>query len=169
MMKPITTGTENFKEFIDKGFYYVDKSHFIESPFLDKVILFTKPRRFGKTLNMSMLYYFYSNKEKDNAYLFDNLAISNNKEVMKHQNLYPVIFMTLKDMKSNNLDGQLYMFGPIIAIMLDKFEDMLDSQILNEREKDLLNKYHNNKVALNELRTALLNISICLEKHYGKK
>ena len=74
-MKKITTGVENFKEFIDSNYYYVDKSEFIEAAFVDKIILFTRPRRFGKTLNMSMLYYFLSNKEKDNAYLFEGLDI----------------------------------------------------------------------------------------------
>jgi len=168
-MKTITTGTENFKEFIDKNYYYVDKSNFIENIFLDKVSLFTRPRRFGKTLNMSMLYYFFSNKEKNNAYLFNNLNIKNNKEIMKHRNQYPVIFITLKDMKSNSFDSQLYMFGSVIAMALDKFEDILNSEKFNEREKELLKKYHNNKATENELRNALLNISICLEKYYGQK
>lgn len=68
-MKSITTGTENFKEFSDKGYYYVDKSDFIQTVLNDKVSLFTRPRRFGKTLNMSMLYYFFSNKESSNTYL----------------------------------------------------------------------------------------------------
>ena len=64
-----------------------------------KVVLYTRPRRFGKTLNMSMLKYFYSVKE--NAYLFEGLQISNDKEIMQHQNKYPVIHMSLKDMKKD--------------------------------------------------------------------
>ena len=63
-MKLITTGTENFKEFIDKIYYYVDKTMLIDDVLSDKVMLYTSPRHFGKTLNMSMLYYFFSNQEK---------------------------------------------------------------------------------------------------------
>lgn len=79
-MKCITTGTENFKEMIDNDYYYVDKTMLIEDVFKNKVMLYTRPRRFGKTLNMSMLYYFFSNKEANNAYLFDNLNIKKMKE-----------------------------------------------------------------------------------------
>ncbi|MFR2768883.1 MAG: AAA family ATPase [Thomasclavelia sp.] len=59
----------------------------------EKLVFYTRPRRFGKTLNMSMLYYFFSHKEKDNAYLFDGLNVSKDKETMLHQNQYPAIFM----------------------------------------------------------------------------
>ena len=73
MMKRISTGIENFKELLDNNYYYVDKTMLIKDALSDKVTLYTRPRRFGKTLNMSMLYYFFSNKEKENAYLFDGL------------------------------------------------------------------------------------------------
>ena len=82
-MKIVPTGIENFKELIDKDACYVDKTNLIEKVLKEKVVLYTRPRRFGKTLNMSMLYYFFSNKEKENAYLFDGLNISKNKEALK--------------------------------------------------------------------------------------
>ena len=99
-MKLITTGTENFKEFIDKIYYYVDKTMLIDDVLSDKVMLYTRPRRFGKTLNMSMLYYFFSNQEKENAYLFEGLNVSKHQHLMLHQNQYPVIFLSLKDMNA---------------------------------------------------------------------
>ena len=74
-MKLIPTGIENFKELIDKDYYYVDKTNLIVNIINEKVVLYTRPRRFGKTLNMSMLYYFFSIKEKENAYLFDGLDL----------------------------------------------------------------------------------------------
>ena len=74
-MKRISTGIENFKELLDNNYYYVDKTKLIEDVLSDKVMLYTRPRRFGKTLNMSMLYYFFSIKEKENAYLFDGLDL----------------------------------------------------------------------------------------------
>lgn len=90
-MKLIPTGIENFKTLIDKNAYYIDNTNFISEVLNEQVVLYTRPRRFGKTLNMSMLYYFFSNKEKENSYLFDGLNISHNSEAMKHQNQYPVI------------------------------------------------------------------------------
>ena len=102
-MKIVPTGIENFKELIDKDACYVDKTNLIEKVLKEKVVLYTRPRRFGKTLNMSMLYYFFSIKEKENAYLFDHLNISKNKNTLKHQNNYPTIFISLKDMKKKFL------------------------------------------------------------------
>ena len=74
-MKLVPIGIENFKEMIDKNAYYVDKTNLIENVLNEQSVFFTRPRRFGKTLNMSMLYYFFSIKEKENAYLFDGLDL----------------------------------------------------------------------------------------------
>lgn len=168
-MKRIPIGIENFKKMIDKNAYYVDKTEFISDVFNEEFVLYTRPRRFGKTLNMSMLYYFFSNREKENAYLFDGLKITNNLKVMKHQNQYPTIFITLKDMKNNHYESQLYMFSTIIANILDQYEEMMNSHVFNQRERDLLTKYHNMKASEDELKIALLNISRYLFKYYHQK
>ena len=168
-MKLVPIGIENFKEMIDKNAYYVDKTNLIENVLNEQNVFFTRPRRFGKTLNMSMLYYFFSIKEKENAYLFDGLNISKNKEALKHQNKYPTIFISLKEMKVSSMEDQLVKFSSIIARLLDQFEDILYNDIFNEREKILLNKYHMNTASKNELSESLLNISICLEKYYHQK
>jgi hypothetical protein len=168
-MKLIPTGIENFKELIDKDYYYVDKTNLIVNIINEKVVLYTRPRRFGKTLNMSMLYYFFSIKEKKNSYLFNHLNISKNIGALKHQNKYPTIFISLKDMKVPSMENQLLNFSSIIARLLDQFEDILDYDIFNDREKTLLNKYHMGIASKNELAESLLNISICLEKYYHQK
>ena len=168
-MKLIPTGIENFKELIDKDYYYVDKTSLIVNIINEKVVLYTRPRRFGKTLNMSMLYYFFSIKEKKNSYLFNHLNISKNIDALKHQNKYPTIFISLKDMKVSSMENQLLNFSSIIARLLDQFEDILDYDIFNDREKTLLNKYHMGIASKNELAESLLNISICLEKYYHQK
>ena len=168
-MKLIPTGIENFKELIDKDYYYVDKTNLIVNIINEKVVLYTRPRRFGKTLNMSMLYYFFSIKEKKNSYLFNHLNISKNIDALKHQNKYPTIFISLKDMKVPSMENQLLNFSSIIARLLDQFEDILDYDIFNDREKTLLNKYHMGIASKNELAESLLNISICLEKYYPQK
>ena len=168
-MKRISTGIENFKELLDNNYYYVDKTKLIEDVLSDKVTLYTRPRRFGKTLNMSMLYYFFSNKEKENAYLFDGLYISRQQEAKSYQNQYPVIFLTLKDMNNNNFQSQVYKFSSIIAGIIDKYPDVINSSLLNNRDKIWLEKYHNLEANIDELKEALYNISIFLNKHYGKK
>ena len=168
-MKRISTGIENFKELLDNNYYYVDKTKLIEDVLSDKVTLYTRPRRFGKTLNMSMLYYFFSNKEKENAYLFVGLYISRQQEAKSYQNQYPVIFLTLKDMNNNNFQSQVYKFSSIIAGIIDKYPDVINSSLLNNRDKIWLEKYHNLEANIDELKEALYNISIFLNKHYGKK
>ena len=87
----------NFRRMMEEQNYYIDKSMFISHVLRDEVSLYTRPRRFGKSMNMSMLYYFFSIKEKDNAHLFDHLKITADKEAMKHQNRYPVINFIIKD------------------------------------------------------------------------
>ncbi len=168
-MKLLPIGIENFKELIDKDYFYLDKTNFIGEVIKEKVVTYTRPRRFGKTLNMSMLYYFFSIKEKNNAYLFDGLAISNNHDALKFQNKFPTILISLKEMKCETFDDQLFKFSAIISRLLNQFEDILDNPIFNDREKMLLNRYHMGNASRNELSEALLNISICLNKYYREK
>lgn len=126
MMKKIPIGIENFKELIKIDYYFVDKSLLIEDVMDEKIVLYTRPRRFGKTLNMSMLNYFFNIKEKENAYLFDDLKISQNKEALKHQNRYPVTSMTLKDMKNNSFEKQMSMFSILIKDIIEKNLEFVD-------------------------------------------
>ena len=138
MKKRVSTGIDNFKKLIDKNYYYVDKTMFIEDVLSDDVMLYTRPRRFGKTLNMSMLYYFFSNKEKGNAYLFDGLKVSKNKEILKYQNQYPVIFLTLKDLSRENMGLQVDKFKAMIARLTENYSELIESPYLSSFEKELL-------------------------------
>lgn len=167
--KKITTGTEDFKEFLDNDYYYVDKSNLIKLVLNDKFSLFPRPRRFGKTLNMSMLYYFFSNKNKSDSYLFERLNISSNKEVMAHQNKYPVIFITLKDMKLENILLQEEKFRSIISNLVWQFRELIESTELDYRAKTLLESYRNTTSSKGELMESLLNISTFLYRHYHQK
>ncbi|WP_294579922.1 AAA family ATPase [uncultured Thomasclavelia sp.] len=168
-MKRITTGTKNFKEFFDNNYYYVDKTMLIEDVISDKVIFYTRPRRFGKTLNMSMLYYFFSNKEKDHAYLFDGLDVSKHQELMIHQNKYPVIFISLKDMQALNMEEQKNQFSFLISFLIKGFPELLDSPKLDDDDKYRLDKLKTSKGSLYELKNSLFLISQCLYKYYQKK
>ncbi|MBF1205246.1 MAG: AAA family ATPase, partial [Fusobacterium periodonticum] len=102
MKKGIGLGIDDFKEIIEEDFYYFDKTKFIEEVIKDgsQVKLFARPRRFGKTLNMSMLKYFFDIKNKEeNKEIFKDLYIEKT-EAFKEQGQYPVIFLSLKDLKA---------------------------------------------------------------------
>ena len=168
-MKLLPTGIENFKMMIDKSAYYVDKTNFIEDVLNEQVVLYTRPRRFGKTLNMSMLYYFFSIKEKENAYLFDGLNISKNKDALKHQNKYPTIFISLKEMKSLTFDAQISSFSNVIYELLEKNLEILSSDQLSDTTKDILNKLHNRSSSVEDLKISLRVITNALYTYYQQK
>lgn len=168
-MKLLPTGIENFKTMIDKSAYYVDKTNFIEDVLSEQVVLYTRPRRFGKTLNMSMLYYFFSIKEKENAYLFDGLNISKNKDALKVQNKYPTIFISLKEMKSLTFDAQISSFSNVIYELLEKNLEILSSDQLSDTTKDILNKLHNRSSCIDDLKISLRVITNALYTYYHQK
>lgn len=168
-MKLLPTGIENFKTMIDKSAYYVDKTNFIENVLSEQVVLYTRPRRFGKTLNMSMLYYFFSIKERENSYLFDGLNISKNKDTLKHQNKYPTIFISLKEMKSLTFDAQISSFSNVIYELLEKNLEILSSDQLSDTTKDILNKLHNRSSSFEDLKISLRVITNALYTYYQQK
>lgn len=168
-MKLLPTGIENFKTMIDKSAYYVDKTNFIEDVLNEQVVSYTRPRRFGKTLNMSMLYYFFSIKEKENAYLFDGLNITKNKDALKVQNKYPTIFISLKEMKSLTFDAQISSFSNVIYELLEKNLEILSSDQLSDTTKDILNKLHNRSSCIEDLKISLRVITNALYTYYQQK
>ena len=168
-MKLLPTGIENFKTMIDKSAYYVDKTNFIEDVLNEQVVSYTRPRRFGKTLNMSMLYYFFSIKEKENAYLFDGLNISKNKDALKHQNKYPTIFISLKEMKNLTFDAQISSFSNVIYELLEKNLEILSSDQLSDTTKDILYKLHNRSSSAEDLKISLRVITNALYTYYQQK
>ena len=168
-MKLLPTGIENFKTMIDKSADYVDKTNFIEDVLNEQVVSYTRPRRFGKTLNMSMLYYFFSIKEKENAYLFDGLNISKNKDALKHQNKYPTIFISLKEMKNLTFDAQISSFSNVIYELLEKNLEILSSDQLSDTTKDILYKLHNRSSSIEDLKISLRVITNALYTYYQQK
>ncbi len=106
MKRPIGIGISDFKELVEEGYFYVDKTLLIEelSRTNGKVLLIARPRRFGKTLNLSMIRYFYEKTEESNAHLFEHTAIWAREECGALQGKYPVIFISLKDCKGDSWD-----------------------------------------------------------------
>ena len=113
-----------------------------------------------------MLYYFFSNQEKENAYLFDNLNVSKHQHLMIHQNQYPVIFLSLKDMNANTFQSQIYIFANLITSIIDKYADIQDSNFISDRDKNIFQSYSDIHLNINELRMSLKDISDMIRQIY---
>ena len=137
--KPLPIGIEDFKEVIDSGYYFVDKTLMIKDLIVNKVKvgLFTRPRRFGKTLNMSMIQRFFEKTDESNAYLFDGLKISEFPECMQYQGQSPVISLSLKSMKQGSYKDAFHMFKVLIAREYDRHKNILKSGKISDSERDL--------------------------------
>ncbi|VTX50227.1 putative AAA-ATPase [uncultured Leptotrichia sp.] len=166
--KAIPVGIENFEDIIKDNYYYVDKSMLIEDILVNRaaVTLFTRPRRFGKTLNMSMIKYFFDVRNKDeNRKLFEGLKIFGS-EYMKEQGKYPVIFVSLKDLRGDSWEDTFENLKSFISDLYAEFEDM--REIMNKRDKIKFDKifYEEEK---GDYETALKLLSNYIYKYYGKK
>ncbi len=169
MQLPI--GTSDFKKIIDQQFDFVDKTLFIKEVIEDvEAILITRPRRFGKTLNMSMLRYFLDIRESA-AYLFENLKIKKEKTLWEaHQGQYPVIYLTFKDIKSSSFDEAYQKIKLIIQSAYDQHSlVLLKSDKLTAFQKRRINAILDDGVSQSEVEESLLTLSKCLHDHYGKK
>lgn len=171
----LPVGIEDFAEIRQAGFYYVDKTNFIEQ-LLDgwgKVNLFTRPRRFGKTLNMSMLRYFF--EIGADASLFAGLQITRNKKLCEEfQGKYPVIFLSFKNVEGLTFADAQYRLTELIAGEAERFAFLAQSDKLTENEKSLyrgLTAVREGRYALagEVLASALQTLSKLLSKHYGQK
>ena len=166
--KAIPVGIENFEDIIKDNYYYVDKSMLIEDILVNRaaVTLFTRPRRFGKTLNMSMIKYFFDVRNKDeNRKLFEGLKIFGS-EYMKEQGKYPVIFVSLKDLRGDTWEDTFENLKSFISDLYAEFEDM--REIMNKRDKIKFDKifYEEEK---GDYETSLKLLSNYIYKYYGKK
>ena len=168
-MKRIGIGLSDFKHLIEEGFYYFDKTKFIDEVIKDgaQVKLFARPRRFGKTLNMSMLKYFFDiKKAEENRKLFKNLYIEKT-ESFKEQGQYPVVFLSLKDLKATTWEE---MERKIIIILSDFFSEY--EYLLNELTGISFENLKNiiyRKADIDELTTTLKFLTKILYEKYNKK
>ena len=133
-MKRIPIGIDNFRKIMKEDFYYVDKTKYIDELIYDgsKVKLFTRPRRFGKTLNMSMLKYFFDiRNNEENRKLFNGLDIEKSKYI-DEQGKYPTILISLKGIKGNTWQENLTQLKILIRELYNEFEYI--REVLNESE-----------------------------------
>ena len=179
MARTVSIGTQDFEKMIQRNCFYVDKTGFIKEWWEseDEVTLITRPRRFGKTLNMSMLNCFFSNKYADRGELFEKLEIWKDGKYREIQGTYPVIFLSFASIKSNNFTDTK---NDIVAVINGAFRShsyLLDSDVLSDAEKEIFesfDRYANNisvdkEIANETVYRALNNLSLFLSRYYGKK
>lgn len=169
--KPLPIGIDNFEKLITRGYYFVDKTLMIKDLLDNKseVNLFTRPRRFGKTLNMSMLQYFFENSNKDNTYLFENLNIMEAGETyLEHMGQYPVINLSLKSAKQPNFELALKCIKNEIVDEFRRHDYILEGDKLNDEKEEyekIIRKENEEALYV----TSLKFLSQCLEKYHGNK
>ena len=167
-MKKLPIGIDDFKKLIEKNAYYIDKTKYIEEILDDisEVKLFTRPRRFGKTLNMLTLKYFFDIENKEeNKKLFKNLYIENS-EYFKEQGQYPVIFISLKGLKEKTWENCFNEIKALISKLYNEFEFI--KKVLNKSELNIFDKIWLKKDD-GEYTNALKNLTSFLYKYYKKE
>ena len=170
--KPLPIGIDNFEMLITRGYYFVDKTLLIKDLLDNKVAvnLFTRPRRFGKTLNMSMLQYFFENSEKDNSYLFENLNIMKaGEKYTSCMGKYPVINLSLKSGKQATFQMAYECIIDEISKEYARHIYILDDVKLLDNEKEQFLNIINKKAKDSDYAKALQFLSNCLEKYHENK
>ena len=171
----LPVGIDNFEKIRQNGFYYVDKTSLIEQLFSNwgEVNLFTRPRRFGKTLNMSMLKYFF--EIGTDRSLFDGLHISSNEKICsEHMGKYPVIFLSLKNAEGLNFDTAKYQMVELIAREAERFPFLAKDTNLSDRDREkyrVLTAFADGHYQMSDdvLYGSLQMFSELLYKHFNQK
>ena len=170
MARTVSIGTQDFEKMIQRNCFYVDKTGFIKEWWEseDEVTLITRPRRFGKTLNMSMLNCFFSNKYADRRELFEKLEIWKDGKYREIQGTYPVIFMSFAEIKQNNYNDAVEKIKRIICEVCQQFDFLKNWDGLTETEKKNISNisYDMSDVMAQDL---IKNMSNYLSRYYGKK
>ena len=169
--KPLPIGIEDFKRLIDDKYYFVDKTLMIKELIESQTIvgLFTKPRRFGKTLNMSMIQRFFEKTDESNAYLFDGLKISEYPECMQYQGQYPVISISLKSMKQATFEEAFAVFKDLIRAEILRHKSVLfQNDAIEKTDLDRLTRFIELKAEKSDYNTSLGFLSRLLASAYNK-
>lgn len=167
---PLPVGVSDYR-LASAEYYYIDKTMMLKD-FIDErpmVTLFTRPRRFGKTLNMDMLRTFFEKTNEDTSKYFKDKKIWEQGEYYRSfQGKYPVIFITLKDVKNNSWDNTFANIGSIISSEYCRHSDLSKSPKLDKKQKDFYDKMVSEKFSAVDLERSLLYLSEMLKKHYGE-
>ncbi|SFB41613.1 AAA family ATPase, partial [Clostridium frigidicarnis] len=170
-MKRIPIGISDFKTVIDESYLFVDKSLLIKEFWESngQTILIPRPRRFGKTLNMSMVKYFFKDSEEDNRYLFKGLDIENHNDIMDIQGKYPVIYLSFKDEKHSSFENFNAGLRSLLSKLYQEHKYCLDSDKIDHIDKEYFNSIMNKKADIIDLSNTLKRLSEYLSVYYDKK
>ncbi len=167
----IQIGVELFREIRENSFYYADKTLLIEELLSGdpaRVSLITRPRRFGKTLMMTMLQDFFDISQDSKA-IFEGLAISKNKELCdKWMNQYPVIFFTLKTIENATFSAAIDQLVTLVRQIAIDFTYLLESDKVDESDKRIIQEFKDSKSSLSELQNFIVTLCRSLYAHWGK-
>ena len=172
MKQNLSIGISDFKSLREQAYYYIDKSLMIKEVLNDPshIILLPRPRRFGKTLNMSMLRYFFDLDEAtENRALFEGLQIYDEPVFELHQGKYPIIFISFKDIKALNFKAAIEKIRDLIGTELLKFKFLLQSDAVELIEKKQLDTVLNLKASQSQLESCLKKICKSLYSHFKQK
>lgn len=163
-------GYQNYEEVITEDIFYIDKTNFIKEwwEYGDKVTLITRPRRFGKTLNMSMVECFFSNKYAGRSDLFEGKAIWRDEKYRKLQGTFPVIFLSFALVKTGKLDGIKTAVKRIISNVYSKCRDMMQSDQFNDMDRAYFDKMICD-MSDDMAYTSINSLCIYLERYFGEK
>ena len=170
-MKRIPLGISDFKMLIEEDYLFVDKSLIIKE-FWDsdgQTILIPRPRRFGKTLNMSMIKYFFENSGKDNSYLFKGLNIESHKDIMELQGKYPVIYLSFKDEKHSSFEYLQAGLRNILSKLYQDHKYCLNTDKIDNIDKKYYNSIINKKSDIIDLANTLKKLSQYIEGYFEQK
>lgn len=170
MQQVISVGNQDFKSIRENNYFYIDKTSFIKEWWEngDSVTLITRPRRFGKTLNMSMIETFFSNTEKDQARLFEDLDVWKDEKYQKLQGTYPVLFLSFATVKEPDYERTRRKICQLITNLYMKYHFLVEEDFLKDKERDF---YESVSVDMddNAATMALYQLSDYLSRYYGKK
>ena len=170
MARTVSVGTQDFEELIQRDNFYIDKTRFIKEWWEneDAVTLITRPRRFGKTLNMDMLKRFFSVEYKDNGQIFQKLNIWKEKKYRKLQGTYPVIFLSFALVKEKDYPNARAKLNELLVQIYEKYSFIKTSGMLGEKEMEYYNRI---SAGMNDsdATLALHQMSAFLFRYYGKK
>ena len=170
-MKRIPIGISDFKKLKDGDYLFVDKSLLIKE-FWDsdgETILVPRPRRFGKTLNMSMIKYFFDNSSNDNGYLFKGLNIESHKDIMELQGKYPVLYLSFKDEKHSSFEYLKAGLRNILSKLYQDHKYCLNTDNIDNIDKEYYNSIINKKADIIDLANALKKLSQYVHSYFDKK
>jgi hypothetical protein len=164
-------GISDFLKLINSKCHFADKSHFIKEIINDsaEVILITRPRRFGKTLNLSMLYYFLQQNFPQKENIFKNLAISQDINFCKkHQNQHPVIFITFNEIKEDTFKDAKDKVATLISELYTEHQYLLEENILYEHEKKIFAQLLNEEASKSHIQGAIKKLALYMKRKYKK-